>query len=213
MQNRMALVPDRQQGWLLRNVLHTSRGQGWLLSCVFSLLLTLTAPLQAQEFVWAPALPVGAALPAIDALDQNGTAHSFADLTGDKGLILVMSRSFEWCPYCIRQLQQLVDARAQFEAIGFHVATMTYDSVAILKGAEEEYETDFPLLHDENSAHIKAMGILNTQYEPGHRAYGIPYPGIFVLDHTGVIRAKLAEEDYRIRPDFSLVLEAASALP
>ncbi len=57
------------------------------------------------------------------------------------------------------------------------------------------------------------MGILNTQYEPGHRAYGIPYPGIFVLDSSGTIRAKLAEEDYKVRPDFSLVLEAASAVP
>ena len=106
----------------------------------------------------------------------------------------------------------MVEAEAQFNAIGFNVATMTYDSVATLKEAQAEYETTFPLLHDEDSAHIKAMGILNAQYEPGHRAYGIPYPGIFVLDSDGVIRAKLAEEDYRMRPDFSLVLDAAKAI-
>ena len=58
-----------------------------------------------------------------------------------------------------------------------------------------------------------AIGLGGGWAEVEYRAYGIPYPGIFVLDHTGVIRAKLAEEDYRIRPDFSLVLEAASALP
>ena len=89
---------------------------------------------------------------------------------------------------------------------------MTYDSVATLKVAEEEYGTSFPTLHDENSAFIKALGILNAQYEPGNRAYGIPYPGIFVIDSQGIIRAKLAEEDYRERPDFSLVLEEASKL-
>lgn len=165
-----------------------------------------------DAFVWAPTLSIGSTLPSIDAVDQNGNAHSFADLSGDKGLILVMSRSFDWCPFCIRQLQQLVQAKAQFNAIGFNVATMTYDSVATLKEAEAEYETSFPLLHDQNSAHIKAMGILNTQYEPGHRAYGIPHPGIFVLDSEGVVRAKLAEEDYRVRPDFSLVLDAARAI-
>ncbi len=175
--------------------------------------LILSAPLHAQEFVWAPSLNVGASLPAINAVDQNGQTHSFADLTGEKGLILVMSRSFDWCPYCIRQLQQLVEVRDRFEALGFHVATMTYDPVATLKDAEEDYGTDFPLLYDQDSVHIKAMGILNTQYEPGHRAYGIPYPGIFVLDSSGTIRAKLAEEDYKVRPDFSLVLEAASAVP
>lgn len=183
-----------------------------LLVSFFAFVLAGTANAADDAFVWAPTLSVGSVLPAIDSVDQNGNPHTFADISGDKGLILVMSRSFDWCPFCIRQLQQLVEAQALFNAIGFNVATMTYDSVATLKEAEAEYETSFPLLHDENSAHIKAMGILNTQYEPGHRAYGIPYPGIFVLDSKGIIRAKLAEEDYRVRPDFSLVLEAANAV-
>jgi len=166
----------------------------------------------AEDFVWAPDIHVGSALPAFNAPDQNGITHNFSDLSGEKGLILVMSRSFDWCPFCIRQLQQLVDAEAEFNALGFNMTTMTYDSVATLKVAEEEYGTSFPTLHDENSAFIKALGILNAQYEPGNRAYGIPYPGIFVIDSQGIIRAKLAEEDYRERPDFSLALEEASKL-
>lgn len=170
-----------------------------------------TASAADDSFVWAPMLKVGSALPAINVVDQDGIEHSLAELSGENGLILVLSRSFDWCPFCIRQLGQLVEAEAQFNAIGFNVATMTYDPVATLKEAEAEYETTFPMLYDQDSAHIKAMGILNTQYEPGHRAYGIPYPGIFVLDNNGVIRAKLAEEDYRIRPDLSLVLDAAEA--
>ena len=49
-------------------------------------------------------------------------------------------------------------------------------------------------------------------YEPGHRVYGIPYPGIFLVDPNGVIQAKFAEESYRDRPDFANVLEAAANL-
>ncbi len=178
------------------------------------LLLTLLPAfaLQAQEFVWAPTLAVGSPLPPIDAVDQNGERQTLASLSGEKGLVLVLSRSFDWCPYCIAQLQRLVERQADFAALGFHVAAMTYDPVATLKAAEEEHGATFPLLYDEGNTHVKAMGILNTQYSPGQRAYGIPYPGIFVLDAQGVIRAKLAEEDYKIRPDFSLVLEAAAAL-
>jgi peroxiredoxin len=178
-----------------------------LLSCVLG-----TSAATAQDFVWAPALPVGASLPAIDALDQNGQRHTFADLTGEKGLVLVLSRSFDWCPYCIAQLERLVDVQDEFSALGFNVAAMTYDPVATLLEAQEEYGTTFPLLYDEGNTHVKAMGILNTQYSPGERAYGIPYPGIFLLDAQGVIRAKLAEQDYKLRPEFSLVLEAAAAL-
>ncbi len=176
-----------------------------MLSCI-------TLQSQAQDFIWAPDIKLGTELPAFSAKDQDGMSHSFADLSGDKGLIVVMSRSFAWCPYCIRQLQQLLDAQAQFNALGFNVTTMTYDPVATLKEAEEEYEITFPMLYDENSAFINALGILNTEYEPGHRAYGIPYPGILVIDARGVLRAKLAEQDYRDRPDFSLVLEAAQKI-
>ena len=179
----------------------------FLLSCVLG-----TSTATAQDFVWAPTLPVGASLPAIDAVDQNGQRHTFADLTGEKGLVLVLSRSFDWCPYCIAQLERLVTVQAQFAALGFNVAAMTYDPVATLMEAQEEYGATFPLLYDEGNTHVKAMGILNTQYSPGERAYGIPYPGIFLLDAQGVIRAKLAEQDYKLRPEFSLVLEAAAAL-
>ncbi|MDP1931779.1 MAG: redoxin domain-containing protein [Gammaproteobacteria bacterium] len=167
---------------------------------------------QAQEFVWAPELATGKTLPPISALDQTGTVRTLAEITGEKGLVLVLSRSFDWCPYCISQLQQLVSAEEQFNAMSINVATMTYDPVATLAEAAEEHGITFPLLFDEDVRHVNAMGIRNLQYEPGHRAYGIPYPGIFLLDANGVIRAKFAEEDYRLRPDFSLVLEAATKL-
>jgi peroxiredoxin len=173
----------------------------------------LLAPLvAAQDWVWAPEFPVGSEMIPIEAPDQNGELHTFAQLSGEKGLVLVLSRSFDWCPYCISQLQQLVEAAPRFESMGVAVATMTYDSREILKGAEEDYGTTFPLLQDVETRHVSALGILNQQYEPGHRAYGIPEPGIFLLDNTGVIRFKFAEQDYRMRPDFSLVLEAAAAL-
>ena len=175
-----------------------------------SLLLLQTA--QAQEFIWAPQLPVGSALPPINAQDQTGTLLSLQDITGEKGLVLVLSRSFDWCPYCIAQLQRLVEAEPEFQAIGINVASMTYDPVATLAAAAEEHGVEFPLLFDENVKHVNAMGLRNTQYEPGQRPYGIPYPGIFLIDAQGVIRAKFAEEDYKLRPEFSLVMEEAKKL-
>ena len=50
----------------------------------------------AQDFVWAPDFPVGSALPEISAQDQNGVVRSFDDLKGEKGLLFVYSRSFDW---------------------------------------------------------------------------------------------------------------------
>ena len=107
---------------------------------------------------------------------------------------------------------QLTDYSEHLETLGFGVATLTYDEVALLKTVEEDQGVGFPLLHDEAVRVVDAFGIRNLDYEPGHRAYGIPYPGILVIDSAGVIRAKFAEEDYRDRPAFDAVIEAAKAL-
>ncbi len=96
--------------------------------------------------------------------------------------------------------------------MGFGIATITYDPVELLMEVKEDQEIEFTLLHDEAVTHINAFGIRNLDYEPGARAYGIPYPGIFLIDTEGVIRAKFAEESYRVRPDFTDILEAAAKL-
>jgi peroxiredoxin len=146
------------------------------------------------------------------ALDQHGETQHLGSLAGEKGLLLMFSRSFDWCPFCIRQLNQLVEVSDRFAAMGIGIATITYDPIEFLKEYAEDEEIQFALLHDEKVQHVNAFGILNTDYAPGERAYGIPYPGIFLVDSQGVIRYKFAEESYRIRPDFDDVLTAAAKM-
>ena len=43
---------------------------------------------------WGPA--VASAMPAIDALDHTGTPRTLGDLTGERGLLLFVSRSADW---------------------------------------------------------------------------------------------------------------------
>lgn len=104
---------------------------------------------------------------------------------------------------------QLTEISDQFEAMGISVVAMTYDSVELLKDVQLDQDIDFTLLRDENIKHVNALGIRNTDHEPGSRAYGIPYPGIFLVSPDGIIRYKFAEERYQDRPDFAHVLEAA----
>lgn len=92
------------------------------------------------------------------------------------------------------------------------MVAMTYDSVDFLKEVELDRGVSFTLLHDEAITHVNRIGILNTDYEPDSRAYGVPYPGIFLIDTAGVIRDKFAEESYRDRPDFAHVVEAAAEM-
>ncbi|MBT8147680.1 MAG: peroxiredoxin family protein [Gammaproteobacteria bacterium] len=108
---------------------------------------------------------------------------------------------------------QLTEIQNQFPAMGINVAAVTYDPYEFLKEVELDEGIEFTLLQDVEMRHVNAFGILNnTDYEPGDRAWGVPYPGIFLIDADGIIRFKLAEEGYRIRPDFADVLEAAASM-
>ena len=108
---------------------------------------------------------------------------------------------------------QLTDIAEQFEVMGVSVVAMTYDSIETLQKVSEDEGIRFTLLRDEDITHVNRLGILNdTDYEPGERAYGVPYPGIFLISSDGIIRAKFAEESYRDRPDFSDILAAAANL-
>ena len=107
---------------------------------------------------------------------------------------------------------QLAKISDQFKDVGVNIAAMTYDSVEMLKSVEEDEGIEFTLLKDTDISHVNALGILNEDYEPGSRAYGVPHPGIFIITADGVISAKFAEEGFRARPDFDNVLEAAANL-
>ncbi len=165
-----------------------------------------------QDYNWAPDFPVGSSIIEISAQDQNGAVQTFKDLVGEKGMLFMLSRSFDWWPFCKDQLVQLAKISDQFKDVGVSIAAMTYDSVEMLKSVQEDEGIEFTLLKDSDISHVNALGILNEDYEPGSRAYGVPHPGIFIVTPDGVIRAKFAEEGFRARPDFDNVLEAAANL-
>jgi len=70
----------------------------WVMSR-FLFILMLLGSFQvsmAQDFVWAPDFPVGESIPEISAQDQDDNVQSFDSLKGEKGMLLMMSRSFDW---------------------------------------------------------------------------------------------------------------------
>ncbi len=175
------------------------------------LLATLTLTAQAQAFDWAADFPLGSHIPVLEAPDQNGQLQTLDTLAGEKGLVLVFNRSFDWCPYCKAQLDGLARVVQEFTGAGFTLATMTYDPVETLKLVEEDLGINFAMLHDEDLKHVNAYNILNNDYEPGHFAYGVPQPGIMLINPEGEILAKFAEENFRVRPDWSDIIEAAQS--
>lgn len=151
----------------------------------------------AQNSAPIPGVKVGDTIPSIATVDQFGHPQTFESLRGKHGLLLLFSRSADWCPYCKRHLMELQQAKPEFEAKGIHVASITYDSVAILKEFADRKGITYPMLSDANSKIIRAFGILNP--EGKGFAAGIPYPGIYYISPDGVIQKRYFESQYSDR--------------
>ena len=89
---------------------------------------------------------------------------------------------------------------------------MTYDDREILAEFHEDNELGFPLLRDVDVKHVKAYGVLNTDYGPDHMGYGIPLPGILYIKADGTLGAKFAVPGYRSRPPFEDVFEGVNRI-
>jgi len=86
------------------------------------------------------------------------------------------------------------------------VIGISYDPVDTLKKFSEKHNISYPLLSDVKSDVIKKYGILNTQIDSGSKNFGIPNPGIYIIDHALIVRNKLFEKSYRNRPSAESVL-------
>ena len=151
----------------------------------------------AQSSAPVPGVKVGDRIPSIATVDQFGHPQTFESLRGQHGLLLLFSRSADWCPYCKRHLMELEQAKPEFEAKGIHVASITYDSVEILEDFSDRKGITYTVLSDPNSNIIRAFGILNPEGK-GYAA-GIPYPGIYYISPDGVIQKRYFESQYSDR--------------
>jgi len=184
----------------------------------FAVLVALAlsaAPMSAQDVLGAevdfgPA--IGEHIDIGTLADQTGTARDLASLTGENGLVLMFVRSADWCPYCQAQMIEINGSLAEIESRGYAMATISYDNTDILSRFTAREGIGYSMLTDEGSQIIEKYGLRETNYEEGHRAYGVPKPIVFILSATGVIEGKLFEENFRVRPPATAVIEALDAV-
>ncbi|WP_259366845.1 peroxiredoxin family protein [Colwellia sp. BRX8-7] len=145
---------------------------------------------------------VGDKAPALTVTDATKSVVNIADLTAEKGLIILFFRSADWCPFCKRHLIEFNEYADKFKALGYGVAAISYDSTDILNGFSKAHQLTYPLLSDQAAATVKAYGILNKDYQMGDNNYGIPYPGVVIINPAGTIFHKYFFEGYRKRVNF-----------
>lgn len=106
------------------------------------------------------------------------------------------------------QLKNYVDI---YEQAGVKVAAMSYDDIEQNALFANEQELNYAMLSDQNARTVRSLGILNTDYEEGHPAYGVPLPGILLVSPDRTVLLKRAVPRYQDRPDFDMLLPAVLA--
>lgn len=76
---------------------------------------------------------------------------------------------------------------------------LSYDPVSVLHAFAAAHAITYPLLSDAGSRFIDRLGIRNTQIDPQHDHYGIPYPGSYFIGADGRVVDKVFHDSYRTR--------------
>src|SRR5258708_6815149 len=121
------------------------------------------------------------------------------------------------------------EAWRSLQANGVAIFAISYDSPQVLAAFADKRGITYPLLSDEGSHTIRALGLLNEEHLVDQHAFygiktrdeqrGVAYPGTFVLDERGIISEKHFDQSYRVRPtarifeDYALGTSEASLPP
>ena len=92
------------------------------------------------------------------------------------------------------------------------MVAVTYDAPELQQAFIEAASVTYPFLSDIDAATMQSLGILNQEYEPDDENYGLPYPGIFVLNSEQEIVGKIFLERYQMRVDAPTTLAYAKEL-
>jgi peroxiredoxin len=156
-----------------------------------------------------PGPAVGSRFPGLRATYKDRDITLIEEFAGPNGTLFIASRSLDWCPYCMRQMIQLQEYKADFDAAGIGMVAITYDDPQLQQQFIDRFGITIPILSDRDSLSFKTLGILNEEYDSGDPRYGIPHPGMIVITPEGEVAGKLFIEDYSSRVDSAAALAFA----
>jgi peroxiredoxin len=111
------------------------------------------------------------------------------------------------------QLVELQRRLPDFEAAGMKIFAVSYDPQDGLAEFARTYGITYDLLSDSDSTVITRFGILNTLIDPtepdAEVFYGIPYPGTYIVDASGMVVRKYFNQHLATRDAPERLLDEA----
>ena len=102
---------------------------------------------------------------------------------------------------------ELQDSLTQIEKDRIRPYAISYDPVETLGAFADTHGIAYPLLSDVDSAVIRRFGILNTLVPEGHRWYGVPFPGTYMVDPQGRVADRSFYAAHGVRDSVARMLQ------
>ena len=175
-----------------------------------------------------PGLKVGAKAPDFSLKNAQGKTVKLSSALHHGPVILVFYRG-AWCPYCNLELHALTESLPAFKKYGASIIAITPQTPDKSLAQVKKDGFPFEILSDLDDKVIKAYNLywevspeLDAAYKHsfgldvaafnGNGRRGLPVPGTFVIDQSGIVRAAFADTDYKKRMEPADILAALQHL-
>jgi len=176
-----------------------------------------------------PGLTVGAKAPDFSLKNAEGKIVGLHNALKQGPVVLVFYRG-AWCPYCNLQLHALKESLPAFQKYGASIIAITPQTpdkslaqvkkdgypFEILSDLDDHvmkaYKLYWEVTPELDATYKKSFG-LDVQAFNGQGRRGLPVPGTFIIDQSGIVRAASADTNYKKRMEPADILAALEKLP
>ncbi|MBK9168486.1 MAG: redoxin domain-containing protein [Bryobacterales bacterium] len=149
---------------------------------------------------------IGERLPEFTLPDQHGRIVRLSGARAGRPAVVHFFRTVRWCPFCVLQLIDLQEAVREFESERIPVFAICNEPVDVLAEFAQVERITYSLLSDSDASYIRTVGVLNTAVAADDPAFGMPYPGSFLINREGRVFEKRFHPDVRVREPMSSLL-------
>jgi peroxiredoxin len=171
----------------------------------------------------AAAPKVGERMPPFVLPDERGELVSLEALCA-VGPVAVTFHRGHWCPYCRISTRALAEVQAKVATEGGKIVAIMPDRHQFAAAFKGEAEASYPVLTDMDNGYALSLNLAiwvgdevqgfmaisgrDLPHYQGNDAWLLPLPATFVVDSTGIVRARFIDPDYRRRMAVEDLVEA-----
>ncbi len=174
-----------------------------------------------------PGIEIGEQAPRFVLPDASGGKVALEDRLAAGPVVLSFYRG-AWCPICNTELTWLQEALPQIKALGGCLIAVSPQAPDASQGLVQRLGLGYDVLSDVDQAVIRSYRLqfeLVPELRPVYRQMGmaldehnadgswnLPVPATFVIDRSGVVRARHVDPNYRERMSVDAILAALAEL-